>query len=211
MTDNESLINNSQDCRAFFAYIGADFQLIESLKKTCKCLGSIFKVQQLTKKLDVNDMLDIIVHIQRKVNERILTHAMLKKDKSKFHDLIDNFRKKKNERGDEATAQSSIPSKVQLRREIFEECLRESGLDLGIKNKKLSKKQIENAYWASNGFDPATGELILKPEVNHGNATSLSSNPGKVEVLDSETNRYLNNMNPEFTKKLSDYQTKLKY
>jgi hypothetical protein len=211
MTDNESLINNSQDCRAFFAYIGADFQLIESLKKTCKCLGSIFKVQQLTKKLDVNDMLDIIVHIQRKVNERILTHAMLKKDKSKFHDLIDNFRKKKNERGDEATAQSSIPSKVQLRREIFEECLRESGLDLGIKNKKLSKKQIENAYWASNGFDPATGELILKPEVNHGNATSLSSNPGKVEVLDSETNRYLNNMNLEFTKKLSDYQTKLKY
>lgn len=210
MTESESLINNYQDCKVFFENIKADFQIIESLKKTCKCLSSIFKVQQLTKKLDVNDMLDIIVHIQRKINDKILTHAMMKKEKSKFHDLIDNFRKKKNERGAEATAQSSIPGKVQLRREIFEECLKESGLDLGIKNKKLSNKQKQDAYWESNGFDPVTGEVILEPNVNHGNPTSLSSNPGKVEILDAQTNRLLNNMTPEYTKKLSDYQSKLK-
>jgi hypothetical protein len=209
MSEAEILIDCPQECKNFFEYIGADFKIIESLKKTCRCLNHILQVQKLIKPLSANDMFDVIVHIQRKINEKILTHAMMKKDKSKFHDLISNFRNKKDEIGDEATAQSSIPGKIKLRREIFEECLKESGLDLGIKHKKLSKKQKEDAYWASNGLDPVTGEILFEPQVNHGNATCLRSDPGKVDVINAETNRLISNLTPEQSGQISKFHNNL--
>lgn len=212
--DSEKLIDSFTNCKEFFEYLEVDFNKVESLRKTCKQICQIFKINSLPYKLDVNDAQDIIVNFERNIIDNILTHAMMKNDKNriKFFNLIKLFREAKDKMGDEATSQSSTAKKIKIRKEAFEKCLKESNLDLGYKKKKLTEKQKQDALFQSNGKDPITGEKLIKGniEFDHGDAKSLNSNPGSVVVMSSESNRLKNNSTPEFIKNLDNYNNNLK-
>jgi hypothetical protein len=197
----------SKDCEELFEFIGSDFDRIISLKKTCKLLNDIIMIHGITKKLDANDMLDTVVQIERRIQQKIFTHAMLKNQKEKFYNLIKLYREKKDEAGDKATSQSTTDLKIKYRSELFEKCLKELDFDLGIKNKGISKKQRENAIWESNGFDPISKEKLLDEDLNcdHGDPKSLSSRPGKITILSSQSNLLKSNLTPKYSKDISDF------
>lgn len=207
--NNEKLINSVSSCKEFFEYLEVDFQKVESLKKTCCQIVQIFKVNSLPYKIAVNDIQDIVVNIERNIIDDVLTHAMIKNNKNrvKFFNLIKIFREAKDKMGDEATSQSSTPKKIRIRRIVFEKCLKEIDLDLGFKKKKITEKQKQNALFKSNGFDPITGEKLIAGDIqfDHGNPSTLSSDPGRIVALSSESNRLKNNSTPEFTENLNNY------
>lgn len=207
----DRFIESSKDCEGFFKFIQSDFSKILSLRKTCNLVKKILSIHGgksgIIKNLAVNDMLDIVVHIERKIQEKIFTHAMLRHKKTEFYNLINLFRNKKDQAGAEAVSQSSISAKIRYRRDIFEKCLVELNFDLGIKNKSISKKQKQNALWESNGIDPITKEKLLNGDTqfDHGNSKALSSNPGKITVLSSDSNKLKTCIDKKFSNNLNDF------
>jgi hypothetical protein len=200
-------LESLENFQGLFEFIESDFSRIDSLRKTCKLINDIMMIHGITKKLHANDMLDLIVHIERKIKEKVFTHAMLKNEKQKFFDLIKLFKSKKDKIGAIATAQSTTLGKIRHRKEIFEECLVELDFDIGIKNKKISKNQREYAIFQSNGYDPITGEKLLDGEIHadHRNSKALYSNPGEIVVMSPESNRLKNNITSDYAKNLNGF------
>lgn len=200
-------LESLENFQGLFEFIKSDFSRIDSLRKTSKLIHNIMMIHGITKKLYANDMLDVIVHIERKIKEEVFTHAMLKNEKQKFFDLIKLFKSKKLGIGAVATAQSTTLGKIRERKKIFEQSLVELDFDIGIKNKRISKSQREHAIFQSNGYDPITREKLLDGEIHadHRNSKALYSNPGQIVVMSSESNRLKNNITSDYAKNLNGF------
>ena len=235
--NEEILINSKESCKKFFDFlINKGFKLadfnkrIVSLKKTCELIYNILHVHpinsskkekqkkgakeieliKIVKPLAPNELFDIVLHTERLIQNNIFTHAMMSQNKLSFSGLFKSFRNKKNELGAEGTAQSTTGGRIEQRRKIFDECVENSGLDTGPKNKKITKKQKQDALWDSDGKDPISKETLFEPQFDHHISTKISSDPQKVSVVNKDTNILKSGMTEEFAKVLIAYNKKVR-
>jgi len=236
--NGEILVHSKEVCEHFFDFLSSSFKLanfdkrIRSLKKTCDLIYKILhaypinsskkekynkktkqtETLEIVKPLTSNELFDIVLHTERLIQKSIFTHAMMQQNKLRFSKLYKSFRDNKKLQGAEGTAQSSTSGRIEYRKRIFEKCLQKSGLDTGLKNKRLTKKQKEDAIWESNGRDPVSKEKIIAhaPRFDHHAAAAISSDPQKVSVLNEDTNLLKSCLSEDFSRRLVNHNKKVK-
>lgn len=182
------------------------WEKIDLLKKTCNAVADILWYNNPTdKNQNKNDVFDSIIFFMKNIMENRLTLAMMRDNKSVLLGVITDF---VDEKGSDKTmtGQSVTTKKIKEREEIFEKCLKKSGLDLELKNKQPSSNEVALAFLKSGTNCPITGEAIGRhnSQVEHESPKCKSSST-KYTITSATGNGWKGCNTPEELKALENY------
>lgn len=183
-------------------------KILEEIKTASNWLNMALNYKNnliLSKKLDVNLVLDIVCFFIKKIRENILTNAYVEQNYDKLSDFVikwNNYKDEHKELKERSTQESNIRKRMEAMEKIFKEC----DIDLTIKNKRLTKGQKRKASLESDGECCLSG-LILNDEIAEHDHVLASSTIGETEVkiLSRPMNRIKSCITPETGQRFVDY------
>lgn len=185
---------------------------IENLRKLCNLLADVLYSNNSTnKRLNKNDLFDIIVFFMKKVQDEKLTFIMLRDNKKVYYDLITTYIEEKS-KDKTMTGQSVTTKKIQERLELFEKIWASLVADDGVKNKRPSATDISLAYLKSPSHCSLAGEALREGDAIVEHTLCKSKHSETDYTITSRTgNAWKAAVDPDQAKKLdSFYDEKLK-
>jgi hypothetical protein len=186
------------------------FPKMENLKKVCDALISILECENtVSKKINKNDLLDIIMFMMKKMQDKIITLAMLKQQKKEFFKVFKDYIIAKSEKGSRLTGQSTSTTRINERIQLFEECFQKSGIDGGYKNASVPAMEVTKALLNSPAKCPIKGDCLSdrNTQIDHVRDKSKHSSTRYV-AISADANQQKSNVDEETTNSLGDYYVK---